>query len=125
MAALYLLDGQPDFAASYARQGFDLHPGNLDLEVALATAQAASELEFGGDLGEAAERLEELHRLRPNDPVLAFNAAQALTLAGLVERAEPVWRAFLELEPTGEWAEIARWKVGDDAEAAEADQPAR
>ena len=37
-----------------------------------------------------------------------FNLAMALEQAGLVGRAREHWRRYLELEPTGTWAEIAR-----------------
>jgi len=46
-----------------------------------------------------------------SDPQFAdahFNLAMAFEQAGQPERARPCWRRYLEIEPTGTWAEIAR-----------------
>ena len=37
-----------------------------------------------------------------------FNLAMAYEQTGQVELARPCWRKYLEIEPTGTWAEIAR-----------------
>jgi DNA-binding transcriptional MerR regulator len=46
-----------------------------------------------------------------SDPQFAdahFNLAMAFEQAGQPDRARPCWRRYLEIEPTGTWAEIAR-----------------
>ena len=46
-----------------------------------------------------------------SDPQFAdayFNLAMAYEQAGEPARARPCWRKYLEIEPTGTWAEIAR-----------------
>jgi tetratricopeptide (TPR) repeat protein len=46
-----------------------------------------------------------------NDPRFAdayFNLAMAFEQVGEVAKARPCWRRYLDLEPTGTWAEIAR-----------------
>lgn len=70
----------------------------------------------------------ELHRRFPDDAPIAFNLASALTHDpehGLDE-ALPVWRRFVEIEPTGPWAEIAREWLGETSVTPETpSQPTR
>ena len=63
------------------------------------------------DAGEPAEALLLFERALKADPSFAdahFNAALALESLNQPRRARSHWSAYLELEPAGEWADIAR-----------------
>ena len=52
-----------------------------------------------------------IRKLIGSDPQFAdayFNLAMAYEQAGDAARARPCWRKYLEIEPTGTWAEIAK-----------------
>lgn len=61
--------------------------------------------------GEAAVAIDFFRGALSSDPRFAdayFNLAMAYEQTGQVELAKPCWRKYLEIEPTGTWAEIAR-----------------
>lgn len=61
--------------------------------------------------GEAAVAVEYFRGALRSDPRFAdayFNLAMAYEQTGQVDKAKPCWRRYLEIEPTGTWAEIAR-----------------
>ena len=61
--------------------------------------------------GHPAEAVEFFKGAITSDPQFAdayFNLAMAYEQAGDAPRARPCWRRYLEIEPTGTWAEIAR-----------------
>jgi predicted Zn-dependent protease len=60
------------------------------------------------DVDAAFAELEDLHRRFPDNPVIAFDRATALTRHGSWNQAEAAWRTFLDLEPDECWARIAR-----------------
>ena len=63
------------------------------------------------DRGCPAEAVDFFKGAIASDPQFAdayFNLAMALEQGGQPEKARPCWRKYLELEPTGTWAEIAR-----------------
>lgn len=117
LAALHMLDDSPAWARSYATTGAELFPDDSRFRNALLTVDIADLLARDKSFTEEAAALEGLHREHPDDPDIAFNAAKALTLAGHYDRAEPIWRAFLRLEPDTAWAEIARWNLGEEPES--------
>lgn len=61
--------------------------------------------------GEAADAITYFLGAIKNDPQFAdayFNLAMAYEQSGNAEGARPCWQRYLEIEPTGTWAEIAR-----------------
>ncbi len=61
--------------------------------------------------GEAPDAVEFFRGAIKSDPRFAdayFNLAMAYEQTGDAEQARPCWRKYLEIEPTGTWAEIAR-----------------
>ncbi|MRG90674.1 tetratricopeptide repeat protein [Polyangium spumosum] len=61
--------------------------------------------------GYAAQAVEFFRGAIENDPRFAdayFNLAMAYEQVGESAKARPCWRKYLEIEPTGTWAEIAR-----------------
>ena len=61
--------------------------------------------------GKASEAIEFFRGAIANDPRFAdayFNLAMAYEQLGDTQKARPCWRKYLEIEPTGTWAEIAR-----------------
>jgi tetratricopeptide (TPR) repeat protein len=61
--------------------------------------------------GEATDAVEFFRGAIKSDPRFAdayFNLAMAYEQTGDAEQARPCWRKYLEIEPTGTWAEIAR-----------------
>lgn len=61
--------------------------------------------------GQAAEAIAYFHGAIASDPRFAdayFNLAMAYEQVGDPQQARPCWRKYLEIEPTGTWAEIAR-----------------
>jgi Tfp pilus assembly protein PilF len=61
--------------------------------------------------GQAGEAIEFFHGAIKSDPRFAdayFNLAMAYEQTGDAEQARPCWRKYLDIEPTGTWAEIAR-----------------
>jgi len=61
--------------------------------------------------GRAVEAIEFFRGAIENDPRFAdayFNLAMAYEQIGESTKARPCWRKYLEIEPTGTWAEIAR-----------------
>lgn len=61
--------------------------------------------------GEAESALELFRGAIAADPQFAdayFNLAMAYEQLGLAQKARPAWNRYLELEPNGTWAEIAR-----------------
>ncbi|AUX43204.1 MerR family transcriptional regulator [Sorangium cellulosum] len=61
--------------------------------------------------GRAAEAIRYFHGAIQSDPRFAdayYNLAMAYEQVGDPTKARPCWRRYLELEPTGTWAEIAR-----------------
>ncbi len=65
--------------------------------------------------GETAEAASLFERAVAHDPGFAdahFNLAMALEELGAQRDARPHWRTYLDLDPTGPWAEIARRYLG-------------
>jgi tetratricopeptide (TPR) repeat protein len=61
--------------------------------------------------GQAAEAIANFRGAISSDPRFAdayFNLAMAYEQIGESSKARPCWRKYLEIEPTGTWAEIAR-----------------
>ncbi len=81
-------DLQSDLAAVYLSR-FETNHRALDLISALRSAELARALD-------------------PEAPVVLFNRAEALSKLHLREQSRQAWQAFLEVEPSGEWAEFAQ-----------------
>lgn len=126
LAALHMLDDSPAAARMYGVMGAELLPDDSQFRNAILTVDIADLMARDKSFTEEAAALAALHEEHPDEPDIAFNAAQALMLAGQYDRAEPIWRAFLGMEPDTEWSEIARWNLGEEPESpANEDQPAK
>ncbi|HSL81588.1 MAG TPA: hypothetical protein VLF66_02355, partial [Thermoanaerobaculia bacterium] len=108
LAAAYVLDEKPANAQLHGLAATEIDPEDARAAAAPWVARLADH-DLGGpiDLDSVLKELGALHRLFPEDPGIAFNLASALSLDGRVDEAEPVWRAFLRVEPTGPWADVA------------------
>jgi DNA-binding transcriptional MerR regulator len=82
--------------------------------LALETGQPEAQYNLGYvmlERGWAAEAVQFFRGAIASDPRFAdayFNLAMAYEQIGEVQKARPCWRRYLEIEPTGTWAEIAR-----------------
>lgn len=125
--AAYVLDEKDANARLQAAEAVRLAPDDEDALVGLAVANL-----LAADLGDRfvdpeapIAELTELHRRFPESAAIAFNLASALSYRGRLDEARPAWRSFLELEPEGAWADLARGWVGDEGAVAVAALQAR
>ena len=101
-----LAQGRRAAAEERFRQALAIDPG---FSPALFNLAAALE-----DQGQAREAVAVLERCIQTDASFAdayFNLAELLERLGERQRAQPIYRAFLRLEPGGEWAERAKRKL--------------
>lgn len=119
LIATYVLDEQAAAAAEEARKARERWPDDGDLAVAWSAGWLFY-LESGSKWVDSDAILEEVRTLRkrfPDEPGLAFNLGAFLLRQARWDEAQPVLREFLEAEPDGQWAEIARGWLGDDPPA--------
>jgi tetratricopeptide (TPR) repeat protein len=116
LVAAYVLDEKEAQAAEAARLARERWPNDSKVAASWAAAHFAY-LGTGSTLFDPAkvfDEVQELHRRFPDEPGIAFNLASALSRNGRAEEAEPVWRAFLLVEPDSAWAEVARERLGEE-----------
>ncbi len=70
-------------------------------------------LDASGRHGEASTALERAVAASPAFADARFNLAACLHDSGRREEAAPHWRAYLHLDPSGEWADVARRSLGE------------
>jgi tetratricopeptide (TPR) repeat protein len=113
LAHAHLLAGQYAEAVGPAHEALELAPNDTHAQVVHAVAMHA----FGRDSGwpdatdSALERLSKIDAGGPS-ALAAWNRAAIEAERGRTAAAEASWRRALELEPRGEWADIAREHLG-------------
>lgn len=120
LIAAWVLDEQEASAANLSLETLEAFPDD-PLAAAAWTAASLSYLETGSTLyGEdrVLPKLAELQARFPAEAGIPFNLASYLTHEGRLEEAGPAWRSFLELEPEGAWADLARGWLGNEGAVA-------
>jgi tetratricopeptide (TPR) repeat protein len=101
---LYVADGQYRLAIEHAADSLRRHPNDRELRVFLSTLYTAV-----GEDDEAIAQYERVLASSPNDAYTHYALASLLHDAGReAQRADTHFRAYLELEPQGPYAEEAR-----------------
>lgn len=116
LVAAYVLDEKTASAALLARRTMERFPGEAEAAAAWSGAHLAY-LATGSsflDAGQILQQVEAYRRAFPHEPGIAFNLAAFQSYDGRLDEARPVWRAFLELQPEGPWADVARDWVGEE-----------
>ncbi len=106
---LRLLAGDRHEAARLYRQAME-----ADTTLAEAPYNLAYLLVEEGRQGDALALFERAIALRPDFAEAHFNLAMALSELGHRDRARGHWRRYLELEPRGPWATVARHNLDND-----------
>ncbi|MEE8585092.1 MAG: tetratricopeptide repeat protein [Acidobacteriota bacterium] len=118
IVSAYLLAGEYEEAFLEAMDAMEAHPGNLRAEWASLLATFADGWESGASgkelASQAIEEMRALHERFPQSPEIAYNLASMLTTSRRLQEAEPVWGAFLKLEPSGPFAAEAHFRLGED-----------
>lgn len=110
LAIAYTNLGNICFRRNAEEQAEALYRKALELDV----SQPEAQYNLGYvmlERGRAAEAIRYFHGAIESDPRFAdayYNLAMAYEQVGDPAKARPCWRRYLELEPTGTWAEIAR-----------------
>lgn len=110
LAIAYTNLGNICFRRNDDRQAEALYRHALEIDV----AQPEAQYNLGYvmlERGRASEAIEFFKGAIASDPRFAdayFNLAMAYEQTGEPNKARPCWRKYLEIEPTGTWAEIAR-----------------
>ena len=100
---LRLLAGDREQAAELYRQAIA-----ADEAIAEAPYNLAYLLAEDGQQPESIPLFERAITLRPDFAEAHFNLAMALSELGLNARAQKSWKRYLEIDPSGPWASIAR-----------------
>ncbi len=121
LLSLLLLD-RDSTAHGIAVRGLEQHPDNLRLRwlSELGKALMADSLGVPALAQDALADLANLRRQYPADVELAYNHAALLAQLGRSD-AQRAWQAFLRLESTGPWAQVARLRSRPADSAPEAD----
>ena len=108
-----LLEGNYNGAIENLRQALAAKANSPSLLIDLATAysQRADATGNTEDLGTAVDLLGQALKASPRDPVALFNRALISRKALLFSQAVEDWKTYLEIEPTGKWAEDARSRM--------------
>jgi CHAT domain-containing protein/cytochrome c-type biogenesis protein CcmH/NrfG len=108
-----LLEGNYQGAIDVLRLGLAAKPSAPSLLIDLATAysQRGDATEHAEDYGTAVELLGQALKVHPRDPIALFNRAVISRKAFLFSQAIEDWKAYLEIDPTGEWADDARSRL--------------
>lgn len=119
LVAAYVIDERTSSAAFLAIETAEMYPEDPRVAAVWGAANLAySTTETSiADPRKVLERIEQHHRAFPDDPAIAFNLASGLTHVGRLHDARPIWKAFLELEPGGPWADMAREWVAENRQA--------
>jgi DNA-binding transcriptional MerR regulator len=110
LAIAYTNLGNICFRRNDEKQAVELYQRALEIDA----AQPEAQYNLGYvmlERGEAAYAINFFRGAIQSDPSFAdayFNLAMAYEQVGEPAKARPCWRKYLEIEPTGTWAEIAR-----------------
>jgi CHAT domain-containing protein/tetratricopeptide (TPR) repeat protein len=108
-----LLEGNYDGAIDALRQALAAKADSPSLLIDLATAysQRADATGNKEDLGKAIDLLGQVLKVSPRNSIALFNRAVISRKALLFSQAIEDWKSYLEIEPTGKWAEDARSRM--------------
>jgi len=108
-----LLEGNYEGAIGALREALAAKPDSSTLLIDLATAysQRADASGSSEDVGRAIDLLGKALQVSPRDPVALFNRALISRKALLFSQAIEDWQNYLEVEPTGKWADEARSRM--------------
>lgn len=114
LASVLLLMGYSSQALGPAAEAVDLDGGS-GAEIVFALAEAGFDRE--NDRGNGRGARSALEKIAASaDPLRAlafFNLARLSETAGEAKRARTAWREFLDVEPAGPWADLARIQLGE------------
>ena len=108
-----LLEGNYQGAIDALRQALAAKPNSPSLLIDLATAysQRGDASGHEEDYGTAIDLLGQALQARPRDSIALFNRAVISRKALLFTQAIEDWKAYLQIDPTGKWAEDARSRL--------------
>lgn len=109
-----LLDGNYASAIDSLQRAIDLRPDALSAKIDLASAlyqRGATNTDREIDYGRAIDYLGQVLAKNPNEPTALFNRAITQEKLHLYEPAIADWQRYLQLEPSGAWAEEARKRL--------------
>jgi CHAT domain-containing protein/tetratricopeptide (TPR) repeat protein len=108
-----LLDGNYDSAIKTIQRALQQHPDSPTLLTDLASAyyERAEATNRSIDYGYAVDALGQALASSPNDPIAIFNRAIVEEKLHLYNPAILDWQHYLELDPTGSWADEARKRL--------------
>ena len=107
---LHYGEGRPDQARTCFERAIEHEPGN-----AKARFNLANVLHDRRDYQPALILYRDAAALTPDFADAHFNLALTCEQVGLVEEAQRHWQHYLDLDPVGEWAAIAREHLGGDS----------
>jgi CHAT domain-containing protein/tetratricopeptide (TPR) repeat protein len=108
-----LLEGNYSAAIQALQQALAAKPDLPSLLIDLATAysQRGDATDNPDDYGKAVDLLGQALRASPQDRVALFNRAVVARKALLFSQAIEDWKTYLQVEPTGQWADEARSRM--------------
>jgi CHAT domain-containing protein len=108
-----LLEGNYNGAIDNLRHALAAKANSPPLLIDLATAYSQRAEATGNteDFGKAIELLGQALRESPRDPVALFNRAVISRKILLFSQSIEDWKTYLEIDPTGRWAEDARSRL--------------
>ena len=114
-----LFEGNPESAIQELLQAEHAQPEDMSIKRDLAAAyyeRAGVQPDAKAQTADYQRALDELSQVlakNPNDAVALFNRAEVHERLGQHAEAVADWRRYLQIEPTGEWAEGARRSIGE------------
>jgi hypothetical protein len=114
LVSALLLVGRGTEALAAANEALEVHADDTDMLGLRALSMYFFGKENGVETADTSIRLlQDLHRRFPGSNVIAYNLASLSAERGRHAAAVETWRAFLALETTGRFAEVARDWVSD------------
>ena len=112
-AVVRLLLGEDDRAARSLDEllGESPRDARVSSDAAVAHLSAAEKHDRPVELAAALASVDRALRIEPRMPEALFNRALVLERLGVSRHAANAWRRFLEVEPSGQWADEARSRL--------------
>jgi CHAT domain-containing protein/tetratricopeptide (TPR) repeat protein len=108
-----LLEGNSEGAIKTLRQALDLKPDSQQVKIDLASAyfERAESTANALDIGTAVEWLSQALKQDPDNSVALFNRAIVYERLFLYDQARQDWERYLQVDPKGEWAAEAKFRL--------------
>lgn len=105
-----LLDGHPDLAIQSLQHALEVDPESVDLLIDMGSAYfvRASSKDIPVDYATAIEYFSRALVKSPDNRIALYNRAIACERLPAPQRAEKDWEHYLQVDPSGGWAEDAR-----------------